>query len=709
MNRSDQLPEAVLKRKAVVYVRQSTAAQVEDNLESQRRQYALSDVARVHGFRDVEIIDDDLGLSASGSVSRPGFERLVAQLCAGEIGAVLCLEASRLARNGRDWHHLLELCGLVEARVIDADGIYDPCLPNDRLLLGMKGTISEFELGIIRARMSEAVRAKARRGELRIAVPLGFVWARDGDLALDPDLRVQGVIHTVFERFRQLGSARKVFLWMRGEGLHFPRPSDGHSLVAFEWRVVRYRNVIAALKNPFYAGAYAYGKSEKRITVVDGRAQTTYKHAKPIEQWDVLIKEHHQGYIDWEEYERNQRQLAHNAFSKAGGVKSGRGGRALLGGLLSCARCGRRLKVAYTGRNAAPKYRCEKPDHVREEHRCMAFSGTRVDEAIGAEIRRALQPLAIEAALEAECMRHEQQAEARRLLELELEQTRYEASLAERRYAACDPDNRLIAVELEKSWESALGRVRACEARVASHQYAYYRCIGTDAYRFGGQKICDNTQVRTQTLDELVWAEVINALENPARLKSEYERRLGVLEKSENDRHDTTVLNKQKAQLKKGASRLIDSYANDVIDQQDFEPKIKQIKARIVQIDEQIEQGNQSQSAQRELFLVINHLEEFAKTINVKLSTTNFITKRDTIRALVKRVEIYKDEVVVVFRIDPAPSHSTDRGTTTKSDNGDHFMDSCKGRMKSSGTKTYAKECRFPASLAKNENVQPQG
>jgi len=212
------------------------------------------------------------------------------------------------------------------------------------------------------------------------------------------------------------------------------------------------------------------------------------------------------------------------------------------------------------------------------------------------------------------------------------------------------------------------------------HQYAYYRCIGTDAYRFGGQKICDNTQARTQTLDELVWAEVINALENPARLKSEYERRLGVLEKTENDRHDTTVLNKQKAQLKKGASRLIDSYANDVIDQQDFEPKIKQIKARIVQIDEQIEQGNQSQSAQRELFLVINHLEEFAKTIDVKLSTTDFITKRDTIRALVKRVEIYKDEVVVIFRIDPAPSHSTDRGTTTKSDNGDHFMHSCKGR-----------------------------
>jgi len=210
-------------------------------------------------------------------------------------------------------------------------------------------------------------------------------------------------------------------------------------------------------------------------------------------------------------------------------------------------------------------------------------------------------------------------------------------------------------------------------------QYAYYRCIGTDGYRFGGQRICDNGQVRTQTLDEVVWAEVINALENPARLKNEYERRLDVLEKTESEKYDTAALNKQRAQLKKGASRLIDSYASDVIDQQDFEPKIKQIKAKIAQIDEQIEQGNQSQSTQRELFLVINHLEEFAKTINVNLATSDFITKRDTIRALVKRVEIYKDDVAVIFRIDPATSNDVKSGKTDKSDEEGHFMQSCKG------------------------------
>src|SRR6476646_6713955 len=215
MTSADLLPAAVLKRKAVVYVRQSTLAQVQSNLESQRRQYELVEEARRWGFRDVEVIDDDLGRSASGMVARPGFERLVAWLCAGEVGAVLCFDASRLARNGRDWHHLLELCGLVEARVIDLDGVYDPCRPNDRLLLGMKGSISEFELGVMRARMFEAARAKAHRGELRISVPVGYIWHREIGLGLDPDMRVQEAVHKIFARFRQLGSARQVHLLLR--------------------------------------------------------------------------------------------------------------------------------------------------------------------------------------------------------------------------------------------------------------------------------------------------------------------------------------------------------------------------------------------------------------------------------------------------------------------------------------------------------------
>src|SRR6478736_3855212 len=324
MTGGDALPPAILRRKAVVYVRQSTQAQVETNLEGRRRQYELADLARHRGFSDVEVIDDDLGRSASGTVARPGFEKLVASLCAGEVGAVFCFDASRLSRNGRDWHHLLELCGLVGARVIDLDGVYDPCRPNDRLLLGMKGSISEFELGILRSRMLDAARSKARRGELRIPVPIGYVWHREIGLGFDPDLRVQEVTRGIFQGFRELGSARQVHLALKVEGVHFPRPSDGKRMTTFDWTPIRYRNVISVLKNPFYAGAYAYGKSVNRTQIVDGRARKTYGHYRPLRDCEILLKDHHEGYLDWEEFERNQKQLAANAYGRKDGAKSGR-------------------------------------------------------------------------------------------------------------------------------------------------------------------------------------------------------------------------------------------------------------------------------------------------------------------------------------------------------------------------------------------------
>ena len=467
MTGADLLPAAVLRRKAVVYIRQSTQAQVQTNVESTRRQYELVDVARRRGFREVEVIDDDLGRSASGTMARPGFDRLVAWLCAGEVGAVLCFDASRLARNGRDWHHLLELCGLVEARVIDLDGVYDPCRPNDRLLLGMKGSISEFELGILRARMLDAARSKARRGELRISVPLGYAWHREVGLGLDPDLRVQEAVRLIFAQFRELGSARQVHRHLAAEGVHFPRPSDGKRMVSFDWRVIRYRNVISVLKNPFYAGVYAYGKSEKRTAIVEGHLRRSYGHGRPLEQWEVLIKDHHEGYIGWAEYERNQALLAANAYGKVGGAKSGRGGRALLVGLISCGRCGRRLPVVYGGRGTPrPVYRCDRPNLMLGLPRCLGFGGSRIDAAVAAELLRTLEPLAIEAARQAERVHMQAEQERRRILELELQQARYEASLAERRYAACDPDNRLIATQLERSWEATLQRVAACQARL---------------------------------------------------------------------------------------------------------------------------------------------------------------------------------------------------------------------------------------------------
>ena len=217
---------------------------------------------------------------------------------------------------------MLELCGLVEARVIDLDGVYDPCRPNDRLLLGMKGSISEFELGVLRARMFEAARAKAHRGELRISVPIGYLWHREIGLGFDPDIRLQATIRLIFDRFRKLGSARQVMLSLAADEVHFPHPSDGKKMVSFDWTPIRYRVVISVLKNPFDAGVYVYGKSEKRTKLVEGRLRKNYGHGKPLDQWDVMLKDHHEAYIEWAEFERIQKQLAANAYGRVGGAKS---------------------------------------------------------------------------------------------------------------------------------------------------------------------------------------------------------------------------------------------------------------------------------------------------------------------------------------------------------------------------------------------------
>jgi excisionase family DNA binding protein len=263
-----------------------------------------------------------------------------------------------------------------------------------------------------------------------------------------------------------VGSARQVLLSMTADQIHFPRPSDEGRMTSFTWLPIRYRNVISVLKNPFYAGVYVYGKSEKRTSIVDGRARRSYGHSKPIGTWEVFIKDHHEGYISWDEYERNQKQLALNNYGRADGVKSGRGGRALLSGIMTCGRCGRRLTVTYTGNpQSRPVYRCDKPNLMMGLPRCMTFGGPRVDAAVARELLRAVEPLAIEAAFEAERMHRERQDDQRQILDLELQQARYESNLAERRYAACDPDNRLIAAQLEKNWEIALRRVRDMEAR----------------------------------------------------------------------------------------------------------------------------------------------------------------------------------------------------------------------------------------------------
>jgi DNA invertase Pin-like site-specific DNA recombinase len=470
MNR--ELPPNVVDRAAIVYVRQSTGAQVRENLESQRRQYDLAELAREYGFRDVRVIDDDLGLSASGTMDRPGFRSLVGLICEGVVGAVFCLEASRLARNGRDWHHLLELCGLVGARVIDGEAVYDPGSPNDRLLLGLKGTMSEFELTVLRRRLLDAAIAKARRGELRMPVPVGYVWSRETGLVLDPDRRVQDAVRMIFRLFERFGSARQVLLHMSREQVLFPRPADGKQMTSagWCWRSACYRNVISVLQNPFYAGAYAYGKATVRTKIVEGAVRKSYGHRRPMEEWTVLLRDHHEAYVGWEQFERTQVRLARNSFSKpAGGAKSGRGGPALLAGLLRCRRCGRMLLVTYGGHGVPQaRYTCRMGNSMHGLDPCITFGASRPDDAIASEIVLAVQPHAVEAAVVAARDAATQIDERRRALELERQQAAYEAKLAARRYESVDPDNRLVAAELEARWNAAITRLRECEARMAT-------------------------------------------------------------------------------------------------------------------------------------------------------------------------------------------------------------------------------------------------
>ncbi len=469
-----------VKRRAIVYIRQSSPGQVMHNQESQRRQYGLADHARQLGFQEVEVIDEDLGRSGSGQVERPGFQRLVAEICTGQVGAVFCIEASRLARNGRDWHHLIELCGLVHAIVIDPDGVYDPGVLNDRLLLGLKGTMSEFELNLLRQRSLEAIRQKARRGELQFRLPVGFRWTHNGKVEIDPDRRVQQAVHLVFTKMTELGSARQVLLWFRGEKTSLPAlilEAPGNDVI---WKLPVYNTIWHLLRNPMYAGAYAFGKTESRTKVVDGRARKSEGHFKPPDTWMVLIRDHHPGYISWEQFEHNQSMLADNAHMKSRmEPKAGRGGRSLLAGLLRCRRCGRMLHVAYSGtRGEVPRYHCRGAQINHGADWCISFGGLKPDGAVAAEILRAVEGNAIEAALEVAARVADQQRQRHRALSLELEQARYEAHLAARRYEAVDPDNRLVAAELEARWNAAPGTryARGVELRGDGHALEAAHC-----------------------------------------------------------------------------------------------------------------------------------------------------------------------------------------------------------------------------------------
>ena len=460
-----------LDRGAIVYVRQSTMGQVVEHTESQRRQYALAESARTMGFRSVTVIDDDLGRSGSGTIERPGFQKLVASVCTGAVGAVFCIEASRLARNGRDWHHLIDLCALVGTLVIDPDGAYDPRLVNDRLLLGLKGTMSEYELSLLRQRGLAARDSKAARGELRFALPPGYCWNELGQIEIDPDERVASAIRSVFEKFRELGSVRQVMLWAHDAGILLPVTRQGPFVSKIEWRKAAYHSVLQILRHPVYAGAYVFGRTMNRMTVVEGRARKTTGHSKPMSAWNVLLRDHHPGYISWEEFEANHQLISENThMQRRTERKSARGGRALLAGLVRCARCGRVMRVFYGTNQARPyRYHCRGDDSHVGSWICIAIGGLRIDKAVAAQMVEAVSGYGIEAAIKAADQTAHTDGQVRRALCHEHEEARYEATLASRRYEAVDPTKRLVARELEKRWNAALERVSELEDRLKKH------------------------------------------------------------------------------------------------------------------------------------------------------------------------------------------------------------------------------------------------
>ena len=464
-----------LGRGAVVYVRQSTMGQVAEHTESQRRQYALAESARSLGFAAVTVIDDDLGRSGSGLVERPGFQKLVASVCSGLTGAVFCIEASRLARNGRDWHHLIDLCALAGTLVIDPDGTYDPRLVNDRLLLGLKGTMSEYELSLLRQRGMAARDSKASRGELPLVLPPGYRWNEIGQIEMDPDERVRELIRLLFDKFVQLGSARQVLLWAQDQALQLPiiRRNDS-SVCKIEWRPAAYHTVLKILQHPVYAGAYVYGRTTQRTRIVDGRARKTRGQTKPMAAWKVLLRDHHPGYISWEQYEANQKLISENAhMQRRTDRKSARGGRALLTGLVRCGRCGRLMQVLYGARAGhAHHYKCRGDANHVGGWLCVDIGGVRIDRAVAAQIVEAVSEHAIDAAIQAADQSEQADNEIRQALCRELEEARYEASLAARRYEVVDPTKRLVARELETRWNTALERVAHIEDRIARHDVA---------------------------------------------------------------------------------------------------------------------------------------------------------------------------------------------------------------------------------------------
>ena len=473
MTDPSKIKAAHTDRAALVYVRQSSPSQVENNRESTARQYSLVDRARHFGWpsEQIFIVDEDLGISGASSDKRSGFTRMTTEVALGRVGLILALEVSRLARNNADWYRLIELCGLTDTLIGDNDGVYHPALFNDRLLLGLKGTMSEAELHIIRARLDGGIRNKAARGELRRGLPVGFVWGEaDGEVRMHPDEAVTGAIRSIFDRFAEFGSARRVWLWFQSERLPFPH-QDGPA-GQIRWITGTYTAIHNILTNPVYAGAYTYGKTRcERYVDEHGTIRKRMRHL-PMDQWFVLIRDHHAGFIDWPTFEANQARLdgnTHPTRHDAGGAV--REGSALLQGIAVCGHCGRKLRTHYRGRNSTPGYHCSGKDLANGRGvYCLNTGGIAIDRAVVKSFLEAVTPAGLEATLLTFQQLQNNFDAALSQWQLEIERLRYEAQRAQRRYCAVEPENRLVARGLEAEWENRLRDLAAAEAELLKRQ-----------------------------------------------------------------------------------------------------------------------------------------------------------------------------------------------------------------------------------------------
>ena len=473
MNR-DKVKATHLRRSAYVYVRQSTKHQVSQNLESQQRQYELTQIAADLGYtaEQVVVIDDDLGVSASGRSDRAGFERLVSEVALGRAGIVFGLEVSRLARNNRDWYELLDLCAIRETLIADADGIYDPAAHNDRLLLGLKGTMSEAELHILKSRMLAGLRHKAKKGELRFRLATGYEFDDRGMIVKSNDEQVVHLVTLVYAKMFELGSVNAVTQYLRHEELRIPRRhfSDG----TVRWESPYYRAVYLMLTNPIYAGTYVYGRSRVVHEIGHNGEHTTRCQRKALADWDVILHDHHEAYVSREDFERIQRMIHNNGPATPDEASRAlREGAALLQGIVRCGRCGRSMTIGYRGHVAKRKtgaYQCIAGYTQKRAGICQAFGGYRIDDAVAQVFLDALSESGAEVQLAALRRLNEQQDTVLRQLELQLERARYEAGRAERQFNAVEPENRVVARTLESRWNDSLKSVQSVEAQVATRR-----------------------------------------------------------------------------------------------------------------------------------------------------------------------------------------------------------------------------------------------